>query len=460
MECEINNQGFFIPKKLLTVELIAKIKSDLNVSPYSDFNEYNVKTFKVYKVIKGENSGIGIVIPIYYALSIISDFNLSYTVNFSKVKDEFTNSYNSNIITLRPGSQQEAFNLCIQEFNKPFGGGILNLQTAFGKTVLALKLICHSKMKALIIVNTVELMVQWKTEIKKFIPDARIGKIQGKNFDIEDKDITIGMVQTITIKDEVTFHNFYFANLLILDEAHNLNSEVFSKIIFKIRPKFIFGLTATLSRKDKLEKLLHWYAGPVLFSNISSEKKDETEIHIYKYKGPSSVSITLRDNKTPACSTMISNIADDTTRSDLIISILKDLTTNKDRNVLVISDRISQLQYLHKHLENSALFIGKMKSDELLKSKESQILLATYKLASEGFSLAKLNCLLFATSRTSITQAIGRIYRQKHEITPIIVDIYDDFSYFKSQYYKRRKTYKELISNCIFKNFTSKKDPQ
>jgi superfamily II DNA or RNA helicase len=97
-----------------------------------------------------------------------------------------------------------------------------------------------------------------------------------------------------------------------------------------------------------------------------------------------------------------------------------------------------------------------MKSYELLKSKESQILLATYKLASEGFSLAKLNCLLFATSRTSITQAIGRIYRQKHEITPIIVDIYDDFSYFKSQYYKRRKTYKELISNCIFKNFTSK----
>jgi len=453
MECEINNQGFFIPKSLLTTELIAKIKADLNVSPFSDFNEYNVKTFKVYKVL----SGIGIIIPIYYALSIITDFNLTYKVNFSKVKNEFTDNYNTNVITLRPGTQEECFNVSAAEFDKPFGGGILNLQTAVGKSVLALKLICHSKMKALIIVNTIELMVQWKSEIKKFIPDARIGTIQGKTFDIEDKDIVIGMVQTITIKDEVTFHNFYFANLLILDEIHNFSSEVFSKIIFKIRPKVIFGLTATLARKDKLEKLLHWYAGPVLFSNISKEKKDETEIHIYKYKGPSSITVTLRDNKTPACSTMISNIADDTARSNLIVSILKDLTKNKDRNVLVISDRISQLQYLHKHLVNSALFIGKMKSDELLKSKESQILLATYKLASEGFSLAKLNCLLFATSRTSITQAIGRIYRKKHEITPIIVDIYDDFSYFKSQYYKRRKTYKELISNCIFKNYSNSK---
>jgi superfamily II DNA or RNA helicase len=449
MQCEINNQGFFIPKSLLTTELISKIKADLNVSPYSEFNEYNVKTFKVYKVLKDS----GIVIPIYYALE---NLDLKYTINFSKVKNEFTDNYNTNNITLRPGTQQECFNIALGELNKPFGGGILNLTTGFGKSVLSLKLICESKMKALIIVNTIELMNQWKTEIKKFIPDATIGTIQGKNFDIEDKDIVIGMVQTITIKNEVTFHNFFFCNLVILDEIHNFSSEVFSKIIFKIRPKFIFGLTATLQRKDKLEKLLHWYVGPVLYSNISNEKKDETEIHIYKYKGPSSISVTLRDNKTPACSTMLTNIAEDTERSQLIISILQDLTINKERNVLVISDRISQLEYMNKHLPNSALFIGTMKSEDLLKSKESQILLATYKLASEGFSLAKLNCLLFATSRTNINQAIGRIYRKKHEITPIIVDIYDDFSFFKSQYYKRRKTYKELISNCIFKNFTSK----
>ena len=49
---EINNQGMFIPKSLLTTELVNKIKKELNVSPENSFNDYNIKIFKVYKVIK------------------------------------------------------------------------------------------------------------------------------------------------------------------------------------------------------------------------------------------------------------------------------------------------------------------------------------------------------------------------------------------------------------------------
>lgn len=441
---EINNQGMFIPKLLLTKEIIAKIKQDLNVSPENSFNEYNVKTYKVYKIIKDK----GLIVPIYYGLKL----NIEYTINFPEVKHEFTDNFDNNKITLRKGTQEETYNTCIKEFDKPFGGGIINLTTGVGKSIVFLKIACYSKRKTLIIVNKIELMNQWKSEINKFIPDARIGTIQGKTFDIEDKDIIIGMLQTITIKSEVTHHNFFFNTICAIDEAHNISSEVFSKIIFKIRPKYLFGLTATLKRKDGLEKMIYWYMGKVLYSNISNEKKDQTEIHIYKYRGASSIPLTLKDNQTPACSTMISNIADDPERNKLIIKILKQLTQDPKRCVLVISDRISHLKVMNAELPNSSLFIGTMKSEELNQAKKSQILLATYKLAGEGFSLAKLNCLVFATSRTNINQAIGRIYRQKHEITPIIVDIYDDFSYFKSQYYKRRKVYKELISNCIFKN--------
>ena len=83
-----------------------------------------------------------------------------------------------------------------------------------------------------------------------------------------------------------------------------------------------------------------------------------------------------------------------------------------------------------------------MKSCDMEKSKEKRILLGTYALVNEGFNLPKLNCLLFATPRSSITQAIGRIYRKVHEIRPIIIDIFDEFSIFKGQYYKRRKIYK------------------
>lgn len=442
MITEINNQGMFIPKDLLNKDIIKKIKSDLNVSPENQFVDYNVKTYKVYKI----KPNIGITVPIYYGLG----FNMPYIINFPE--ENITQNFENNSITLRKGTQESTYDKCIKEFDKPFGGGIITLTTASGKTITFLKIMCHSKKKTLIIVNKIELMNQWKSEIKKFIPDVKIGTIQGPVFDVQGKDIVIGMLQTIAMKETITYFNFTFNTLTVIDEVHNISSEVFSKIIFKVRSKYMFGLTATLERKDKLEKMIYWYIGDILYSNISNEKKDATEIHTYRYLGESSIPLTLKDNETPACSAMVTNIANDRQRNDIIIGILADLSKNKNRHILVISDRVSQLKYLSKQLPNSALFIGTMKSEELNTSKESQILLATYKLAGEGFSLAKLNCLVFATSRANVNQAIGRIYRKKHEIAPIIVDIYDDFSYFRSQYYRRRKIYKELISNCIFKN--------
>jgi superfamily II DNA or RNA helicase len=66
-------------------------------------------------------------------------------------------------------------------------------------------------------------------------------------------------------------------------------------------------------------------------------------------------------------------------------------------------------------------------------------------MASEGFNVPRLNCLVFATPRSNITQSIGRIYRKTHNRPPIIVDIVDNFSIFSRQQYARRKIYKKNI---------------
>lgn len=452
MNVVINNKGANIPKQLLTNEILKQLKKDLNVSPESSFSgDYNVKVFKVYRITKEY-----VTIPIYYYINkLIPKFPeiKDYTTEFINNED-FKGNFN-NTIELRP-NQIECYTNCINEFSKPFGGGIILMITGFGKTLTSLKVACFLKQKTLIIVNKRELIEQWKKEINKFIPEAKVGLIQGPIFDIEDKDIILGMLQTISIKKEITEQNFSWCSIAIIDECHNISSEVFSNIMFKIRPKYIFGLTATLERKDNLHYLIEWYIGGILYSNISSEKKQITEIHIYKYKGESSIPLTLRNGEA-ACSAMLSAIANDSKRNDLIVDILSELVKNPERQILLISDRITQLKYINNKLPNtSALFIGKMKSAELDESKKSQILLATYKLAGEGFSHAKLNCLVFGTSRSNINQAVGRIYRKNHIIKPIIVDVYDDFSYFKSQYYKRRKVYKELIKDCEFKNFNGK----
>ena len=318
-------------------------------------------------------------------------------------------------------------------------------------TVVAIKTIADFSMKTLVMVNKIELMKQWKDELNKFIPGIKIGTIQGTTFDHEDCNVVIGMIQTISMKKALTSEDFSWVNLCIIDEVHGIASEVFSKVMFKIRPKFLFGLSATLERKDKMEKIIKWYMGEVLYSDDSDKLKQYSEIHIYKYLGESSKEETLRDG-TAAVSSMITNIAEDKDRTLLLVKILKNLSANPDRNILVISDRTVQLKNLYKHFpDNSGLFIGSQKAEKLLEAKEKQILLATYGMASEGFSLAKLNCLVFATPRSSITQAIGRIFRKRHDdITPIIVDIVDDFSIFRGQGYRRKKIYRENVHSPVF----------
>jgi len=431
----INNFGFIIIKKKHDEKTLSDIKKKCTLIPDKSFGI--VTPVKVFM-----ETTKYIILPVYFALKYFKD-DLNYEVKFPPVEKRTMKS----CITLKE-HQIPVFDLCIKEKEKEFGGGIINIGTGAGKTVTALKIIEHYSIPTIIVVNKIELLEQWEREIKRFLPEACIGIIRGKKFIYEDCDIILSTVQTISIKSSITAHDFKWVGMCIIDESHNIASTVFSKIMFKIRPRYIFGLTATHKRKDKLEKIMEWYAGDIIYSDSDTEVKQQSQVKLYTYKGKSSIERYLYDGS-PAVSSMLSSIANDNERNNLIVSILKKISEDPKRNILVISDRVSQLKYLHKNLNNSGLFIGSMKRDSLEKSKDKQILLGTYGLTNEGFNLPKLNCLMFATPRSNITQAIGRIYRKRHQISPLIVDIKDDFSIFKYQYYKRLKIYRASIDDVI-----------
>ena len=67
-------------------------------------------------------------------------------------------------------------------------------------------------------------MNQWIERIQEFLPSARVGKIQATICDIEDKDIVIGMVQTLYNKEfpPEVYSEFGFT---IVDEVHRISSE-------------------------------------------------------------------------------------------------------------------------------------------------------------------------------------------------------------------------------------------
>ena len=77
-----------------------------------------------------------------------------------------------------------------------------------------------------------------------------------------------------------------------------------------------------------------------------------------------------------------------------------------------------------------------MKEKDLKISESKQILIATYSMASEGLDIKTLTTLVFATPKTDIEQAVGRILRVKHN-NPLIIDIVDKHDLFRKQWLKR-----------------------
>jgi len=378
------------------------------------------------------------------------------------------------IINLRKGDQQHCFDICSNNIlncgtvnsnsisNGEIYSGIINLSTSSGKTVLSLAIIQKVKMKALILVNKMDLLYQWKDKIMSFLPSYSVGIIQGKIFDIENKDIVIGMVQTISSNSQIKLSSLSSFNIVFIDEVHSMPTKSFSKIFFKITAKYQFGLSATLNRADGLDKVFSGFLGPVIYTNINNNKKQQTEVLLYNSNIDCGEigTIKLFGSEKPNMAMLINNISSSKDRNDKIIDIIIDIINKEgqsQRKILCMSDRISQLMYIQDSLLSKnidvGLYIGSMKQHELQISRHKQIILATYQMVIQGFDEPSINTLLFLTPRSNIEQAIGRIYRKTHtEIDPCIIDIIDkNYSLFKNQAKKRKTLYSKKIDNVIFK---------
>lgn len=331
---------------------------------------------------------------------------------------------------------------------KSGGGGLLELPCAFGKTVLSLNIISRLSTKTLVIVNKEFLMNQWIERIKQFLPSARVGRIQGPDIDIEDKDIVIGMLQSISMKDypESVFASF---GLTIIDEVHHISSEVFSRALFKIVTKYMLGLSATMERKDGTTYLFKMFLGEVVF------KGDRDEEHAVEVRA---IQYSTRDaafNETEydwrgnaKYSTMISKISAYNDRSEFIVRILRDLVIEQPRaQIMVLAHNRSLLTYLGEALDYRkfatwGFYVGGMREEALKATEEKQVVLATYAMAAEALDIKTLSSLVMVTPKTDIVQSVGRILRTKHE-KPIVVDLVDAHEVFQKQWIQRRRFYKK-----------------
>ena len=68
--------------------------------------------------------------------------------------------------------------------------------------------------------------------------------------------------------------------------------------------------------------------------------------------------------------------------------------------------------------------------------------MCTYSMANEGLDKKVLDCLIMATPKGNVTQAIGRIQRPcENKKEPLVLDIIDDYSIFSKLRWKRYNYY-------------------
>ena len=260
------------------------------------------------------------------------------------------------------------------------------------------------------------------------------------------------MLQSLALKDHDT-KLFEDIGLVIVDECHHIASEAFSRSIPKLTSKYMLGLSATPERKDKLMYVINWFLGPLLYKSNTGDKVDSlVNVEYYEYDPPDKEfnDIILNPSGVMFTSLMINKVTEYQHRNLFLVQILKDIFEEKDRQILVLSDRVEHLKELFKllpiEIQNESCILSRdIKSEQRsIWSKTKRILIATYTMCKEGFDVPTLNTLLMATSRPDIEQIVGRILRiekDKRLINPLILDIVDPA--FRRQFQERLQLYKK-----------------
>jgi len=422
----LGKKGYTLFKSELSSLQLKKIRQDLTVKPFSIHN--NEVSYPIYR-----ESDKKIYIPRYYGVEEFGEAE-------SKLHPgkEIDVTFEGNLF-----DYQKEITLKFTKAAKEHGGGLLDVEPGKGKTVMALHIISQLKRKTLVIVHKTFLMNQWIERIQTFLPNAKVGRIQGDIIDAEGKDIVLGMLQSLSNKPYPSelWETF---GLCVFDECHHLSAEVFSNVMIQIVTPYNLGLSGTMTRKDGLSKVFKHFIGPV----VHKEKSDiETSvlvksIHFHNEHLFEHVKTDFKGQ--PLYSCLITKL-NDKDRNEQIVHVLKrELERQPQQQVMILSHTKSMIHDLYNRIElfepSVGYYLGGMKEEHLKESESKRIILGTYAMASEGLDIKTLTTLYLATPKSDVCQSVGRILRSKDH-KPVVIDFIDETNVFESQYQKRKKYY-------------------
>ena len=315
--------------------------------------------------------------------------------------------------------------------------GVLSATTAFGKTVIAAYLIGQRKVNTLVLVHTQALLNQWKVSLSEFLdinevlpelPKKRgpkkecslIGQLGGTKNTLSGF-VDIAIIQSLISGEEVReFVKDY--GMVIVDECHHVSAVSFERVMKEINAKYVYGLTATPTRQDGHQPIIHMQCGPIRHQVDAKEQAQKRAFDHYLLPRFT----TYRSVADKGIAAVYKDLAENEIRNAYIIKDVHEalsngrtpiILTERREHVLLLADRLTG------HCKNVITLFGTaspkqrketMDALQAVPENEPLVIVATGKYVGEGFDYPRLDTLFLALPiawKGKVAQYAGRLHR-------------------------------------------------
>jgi superfamily II DNA or RNA helicase len=324
--------------------------------------------------------------------------------------------------------------------------GILSGTTAFGKTVVAIRLIAERKVNTLVLVDKVSLLSQWKEKISKFLtiketlpktaestvkkkgrkdPIDAIGQLGG-GINLLSGIVDIAVMQSLIrgreVKDCVKTYG-----MVIADECHHAPAFSYESILKAANARYVYGLTATPARKDGHHPILFMQCGPIRYRDNAKKQAENRPFDHYIIPRFTFLRVPSgHDDREVSIQELYSEIVENEFRNQQIVQDV--LTCHRQgRNCIILSLRTAHVESLAKKLKEEVpevvTLTGGMGAkttrevfDRIRHTPTSRnlLLVATGPFIGEGFDEPRLDTLFLAMPiswKGTLQQYAGRLHR-------------------------------------------------
>ena len=348
--------------------------------------------------------------------------------------------------------------------------GILGAATGFGKTVLGTYLIASRKVNTLILVHNREIMRGWQEDIAKFLqineevpieegkrkrkPKSIVGTLYAGHDSLHGI-VDVAMISSLG-RDDAVDERVANYGMVIMDECHHAGAYTFENVLWKVKAKYVYGLTATPVREDGHEKIVFMQFGDVRYR---LSEKDRAAMQDFRHEiCPRFTSFAPVTGAKPSIHELYKMLIQDKLRNQMLVEDIMAAVSDR-RTPLVLTKFKEHAKLLHEAIQekglHSVLALGGGSTSERRERREALekaandeqlVIVATGKYIGEGFNFPRLDTLFLAVPvswKGNIAQYAGRLHRDFEGKENVIIYDYVDVhvKMLERMYQKRLSAY-------------------